>query len=88
MEIFQEILALKEKGTPAVLATVIEVSGSGPGRPCAKMLVKGDGSIVGTIGGGAIEQTIIEEAVQLICSGEPKMLQYDLEDIGMACGRA
>ena len=88
MEIFEQIPALKEKGTPAVLATVVEVSGSGPGRPCAKMLVKGDGSILGTIGGGAIEKKIIEEALLLMHSGEPKLVHYNLEDIGMACGGA
>ena len=37
MDIFEEIVALKKAGAPAVLATVIEALGSAPGKPCARM---------------------------------------------------
>jgi len=86
MDIFKEIISLKNSGTPAMLATVVEVSGSAPGRPCARMLVKPDGSIVGTIGGGAIEKKVIDEAMQRIHTTESTLLRYNLEELDMTCG--
>ena len=88
MDIFEEIVTIKNAGTPAVLATVIESLGSAPGKPCARMLIKADGSIVGTIGGGAIEKKITDEAIALMRSSESKLLRYNLEELGMSCGGA
>jgi xanthine dehydrogenase accessory factor len=50
------------------------------------MLVRTDGSIAGTIGGGAIEKKIIDEALTLINAAAPKLVKYELKDIGMSCG--
>ncbi len=86
MDIFEEIIAVKNAGTSAVLATVVEVIASAPGRPCAKMLIKADGSITGTIGGGAVEKKIVDEAMEIMHGTESKLLRYNLEDIGMSCG--
>jgi len=88
MDIFDEIISVKNEGIPVVLATVVEVSGSAPGTPCDKMLIKADNSIVGTIGGGAIEKKIIDEAMTLMAGAEPKLLRYNLEEVGMSCGGA
>ena len=86
MDIFEEIAVIKNAGTPAVLATVIESLGSSPGKPGARMLVKADSSIAGTIGGGAIEKIIIDEAMNLMNGTESKFLHYKLEQLGMSCG--
>jgi xanthine dehydrogenase accessory factor len=86
MDIFKEIVALKSAGIPAVLTTVVEVVGSAPGKPGARMIVKKDGSITGTIGGGAIEKRITEEALTMMPGRETRLLQYELKDIGMVCG--
>lgn len=88
MDIFKKIIAAKNAGIPAVLATVVEVSGSAPGSACNKMLIMADKSIAGTIGGGAIEKKIIDEAITLLHAAEPKLLHYELESLGMACGGA
>ena len=66
MDIFEEIVAAKKAGTPVVLATVIESLGSAPREEGARMLIRADGSIAGTIGGGAIEKKIVDEALQLM----------------------
>ncbi len=66
MDIFEEIVAAKKAGTPVVLATVIESLGSAPREEGARMLVRPDGSTAGTIGGGAIEKKIVDEALQLM----------------------
>jgi len=86
MDIFEEIVAAKKAGTPVVLATVIESLGSAPREEGARMLVKNDGSTVGTIGGGAIEKKIVDEALQLMSASSPKFIRYELKDIGMSCG--
>lgn len=88
MDIFEEIIAAKNSGTPAVLATVVESLGSAPGKPCARMLIKDDGSSVGTIGGGAIEKKIADEAIALMYGTEPKLSKHNLEELGMSCGGA
>ena len=71
------------------MATVIVTSGSTPREEGAKMLIRADGSIMGTIGGGSIERQVIQEAPAIIRSGKPKKLAYRLqtgEELGMICG--
>jgi xanthine dehydrogenase accessory factor len=86
MDIFEEIVAAKKANIPVVLATVIESLGSAPREEGARMLIRADGSIVGTIGGGAIEKKIIDEAVTLMHASSPQLVKYELKDIGMSCG--
>ena len=57
----------------------------------AKMLVRQDGSIAGTVGGGAAEAAVIREALEVIAVGKPRMINYKLHenphlDLGMVCG--
>ncbi len=86
MDIFEEIVAARKGNQPVVLATVIQSLGSAPREDGARMLVRPDGSIAGTIGGGAVEQKIIEEALALMKGGSSKLITYELKDIGMQCG--
>ena len=86
MDIFDEIVAAKNSNQPVVLATVIESSGSAPRAEGARMLVRPDGSITGTIGGGAVEKRVIDEALRLMTGGSARLLDYTLKDIGMECG--
>jgi len=86
MDIFKEILALTSERIPAVLTTVVEVVDSAPGKPGARMIVKSDGSTVGTIGGGAIEKRITEEALTMMQGRGTRLLKYELKELGMVCG--
>jgi xanthine dehydrogenase accessory factor len=86
MDIFEEIVASQKAQVPVVLATVIESLGSAPREEGARMLIRADGSIVGTIGGGAIEKRVIDEALLIMNAAAPKLVRYELKDIGMACG--
>ena len=61
----------KEKG-PLILATVIEKTGSSPGKRGARMLVNEKGSIYGTIGGGTVEYTVIERSQSISCGKQRK----------------
>ena len=86
MEIFEEIVLAKKEGRAVVLATVVETEGSGPRGEGARLLIKKDGATVGTVGGGAIEKLVIEEAKKLMNASRPKMISRDLKQVGMSCG--
>jgi xanthine dehydrogenase accessory factor len=90
-DIYQEIVRLKAEGEEAALVTIVSATGSTPREEGAKMLVKPDGSILGTIGGGSLEAQVIAEAVKVIKQGKPKRLHMSLtakeaEEAGMICG--
>lgn len=88
-DIYEEILKLKANGECAALATVIFTSGSTPREEGAKMLIREDGSILGTIGGSILEGQVREEAKNIIREGKPKILDFDLtgkDEKGMICG--
>ena len=57
--IYQEILQLLTQGEKAVLATVIQQSGSAPRKGGAQMVIREDGSFVGSIGGGRLEADVL-----------------------------
>jgi len=86
MDIFEEIVEARKSNQPLVMATVIQSLGSAPREEGARMLVRPDGTIAGTIGGGAVEQKIIEEALKLFKGGTARMFTYELKNIGMECG--
>lgn len=86
MDIFEEIAEAKKTNQPLVLATVVESIGSAPRGEGAKMLVRHDGTISGTIGGGAIEQIVVEQALEMMSGGKAKIIRHELKDIGMQCG--
>lgn len=70
-----------------VLVTVTEAEGSGPARTGFKLLVTGDGELTGTVGGGALENTAIETAREILRAGRRnEYLKINLADIGMSCG--
>ena len=52
MDIYEQIVELRRSGRRGAVATIVNVRGSIPSFRTAKMLVRDDGSIVGTIGGG------------------------------------
>ena len=80
-----------ERG-PAVLATIISRAGSAPRTVGSKMLIKSDGSITGTIGGGAAEAQVMEHSKELLRSGftgiELKHLDmaFSADEDGPVCG--
>ena len=91
MNLFQKIIQLQNDKIPAVLVTVISAKGSVPRTAGSKMLVEQNGAIHGTIGGGAVEKIVIDEALQTLKSGKPRIVKHDLDDkngvdTGMVCG--
>ena len=89
MALFQDIARLEEEGRPFVLATVIDSSGSTPQKPGSKMVVLDGGERRGTVGGGAIEQQVVDAAVALLKDAEAtsRLIETHLtHDLGMCCG--
>ena len=88
MDLYAEMAALVAEGQPFVLATVIESAGSTPQKPGSKMVVLGDGSLRGTVGGGAIELQIVEAAKALLEAPEQtRVIETHLtHELGMCCG--
>jgi xanthine dehydrogenase accessory factor len=90
LEIYQELAKIAASGERAVLATVISSRGSVPRKAGTKMIVKEDGSLVGSIGGGNVEQAVQEKALEVMRSGEAQMINLDLtgsgEEAWMICG--
>ena len=88
-DIYAELTRLNTAGEDSALCTVISAAGSTPREEGAKMLVRADGSIMGTIGGGAVEKAAIKEALEVIRKGRAKKLEYKLNpegELGMICG--
>lgn len=76
-------------GRPAALATVIARSGSAPQVVGARLLLHEDGVLVGTVGGGAIEQQVLEACRACLRDGSPRVVKAHLvRDLGMCCGGA
>ena len=78
--IFQSLAELEQTGQPGALCTVVKTSGSTPRHSTSKMLVHPDGSIEGTVGGGLLEQRVIQEALDALKDGKPRLLQYSMTD--------
>ena len=86
-DIYEAVVACQAEGTPAAVAIIVAASGSTPQKTGAKMLVKADGSTVGTVGGGAVEAQVIQTALKVMHSGTPRLLDLELtEAAGYLCG--
>ncbi len=91
MDIYEQIVELRRWGRRGAVATIVNVRGSIPSFKTAKMLVRDDGSIVGTIGGGCVEADVWQAAREVMESEKPRTLKFDLNqdpkyDTGLVCG--
>jgi xanthine dehydrogenase accessory factor len=91
MDIYEELVRLRNLGQKCALATIVEVRGSIPSYESAKLLVREDGSMAGTIGGGCVEAEVWNAAREVIATEKPKHLSFNLGqdaayDNGLICG--
>jgi xanthine dehydrogenase accessory factor len=91
LEVTTEMVRLLERGERFALATLVHAHGSTPQRVGARLLVRADGSTLGTLGGGCIEAEVWEVAKDAIKSGRAGVLDFELNediavDYGLACG--
>ncbi|MBI2935009.1 MAG: XdhC family protein [Chloroflexi bacterium] len=90
-DVFEEIVKIKREGGEAALATIVVTRGSTPREQGSKMLIKKDGTVIGSVGGGCTEAEVWQEAMKVIEEGKPKVMHFDMtgrnaEEEGMICG--
>jgi xanthine dehydrogenase accessory factor len=88
---YKEILKILSQRGKAVLATVIQQSGSAPRKGGAQMLIRENGSFLGSVGGGRLEADVLREARTVMTEGKTKFLDFHLTgtevaEAGMICG--
>ena len=91
MDIYDEIVRLRKAGQKCALATIVQVRGSIPSFESAKLLVREDGSMMGTVGGGCVEAEVWNAAREVLDTEKPKNLSFSLGedaayDNGLICG--
>ena len=91
MDLFEEIVRMRKAGSRAALATIVHTNGSIPSYESSRMLVREDGSISGTIGGGCVEAEVWAAAKEVIQNEQPRKMTFNLNhdaayDAGLICG--
>jgi xanthine dehydrogenase accessory factor len=91
VDIYEEVVRLRRLGQKCALATIVQVNGSIPSYESAKLLVREDGSMLGTIGGGCVEAEVWNVARDVMQSERPRHMNFSLGqdaayDNGLICG--
>jgi xanthine dehydrogenase accessory factor len=91
MDVYDELIRLRRLGQKCAIATIVQVRGSIPSFESAKLLVREDGSMIGTIGGGCVEAEVWNAAREVMETEKPKHMSFNLGqdaayDNGLICG--
>src|SRR5216684_4256670 len=91
MDIYEEVVRLRRLGQKCALATIVQVNGSIPSYESAKLLVREDGSMLGTIGGGCVEAEVWNAAREVMETERARHMNFSLGqdaayDNGLICG--
>src|ERR1700739_3518832 len=91
MDLFEEVVKLRRAGKRGALATIVHTNGSIPSYESSRMLVREDGSIAGTIGGGCVEAEVWAAAKEVMHKESPRKMVFNLNneagfDSGLICG--
>jgi hypothetical protein len=81
----------RRAGRGVALATVVETWGSAPRPVGSNLVIDTDGNFLGSVSGGCVEGAVVAEALDVIDSGKPKMLEFGVADetawkVGLSCG--
>lgn len=91
----QDVLATAEAwrkaGRDVAIATVMETWGSAPRPVGSHLVVDGEGNFEGSVSGGCVEGAVVGEAIDVISSAVPRMLEFGVADetawrVGLSCG--
>src|SRR3989454_2549017 len=91
LDLFEEIVNMRRAGRRGALATIVHTNGSIPSYESSRMLVREDGSITGTIGGGCVEAEVWAAAKEVMQNEAPRKMGFNLNnqasyDNGLICG--
>ena len=81
----------KSAGHQVALATVVETWGSSPRPAGSHLAIRDDSLFLGSVSGGCVEASVVEEALGVMQTGRPKILEYGVSneeawEVGLACG--
>jgi xanthine/CO dehydrogenase XdhC/CoxF family maturation factor len=90
-DMLRTALDWQSKGRRVALATVVQTWGSAPQPTGSQLLVDSEGNFLGSVSGGCVEGEVITNALDIIETGEPKLLEFGVADetawrVGLACG--
>lgn len=80
-----------DEGRKVAVATVVETWGSAPRPVGSHLVIDADGNFQGSVSGGCVEGAVVTEAIDVIGSGKPRMLEFGVADetawqVGLSCG--
>ena len=90
-EILPEVEAWREAGEKVVVATVVATRRSAPRPVGTSLAVSESGKMCGSVSGGCVESDVFDNAMEVMRTGEPKLLSYGITDemawdVGLPCG--
>ncbi len=90
-DVLEHIETWQKRGDKIAVATVINTWGSSPRAPGARLVVNDKGEMFGSVSGGCVEGAVVEEALQVLKTGQPRLLHFGVADelaweVGLACG--
>ena len=90
-DILKTAAAWRESGKDVALATVVTTWGSAPRPVGSQLAVNGAGEFIGSVSGGCIEGAVVQEALEAMRDGKPRLLEYGVSndeawEVGLACG--
>jgi len=90
-DILGDVVSWRNAGKQVAIARVVDIEGSGPRDPGAAMAVNEDGEVIGSVSGGCVEGAVVVEALEIIESGERRMVTFGYSDdeafaVGLTCG--
>src|SRR6266508_2668515 len=90
-EILEKLETWRDQGNDVAVATVVKTSGSTPRGEGAKLLVRADGELAGSVSGGCVETDVALHAQEVLQAGQARLVSYGISDemgisVGLACG--
>lgn len=90
-EILRQVDQWQQQEKTVALATVVKIYGSAPQPLGAKMAISSQGEMVGSVSGGCVEGAVVQEALDVLATGQPRLVEYGIADewamtVGLACG--
>jgi len=89
--ILQQASDWLNEGRKLAIATVVETWGSAPQPIGSQLVIDADGNFVGSVSGGCVEGAVVTEAIDVIATAKPKLMNFGVADetawkVGLACG--
>ena len=90
-DLLQAVDAWQAENKEVALATVVKIYGSAPQPLGAKMVISSAGEMMGSVSGGCVEGAVVQEALEVLATHQPKLVPYGISDelateVGLACG--